>query len=157
MQKPQIKSFSLRDNVGFFVEGIPQVMARKDSVPGTGRVRRRDPSGRKAGWSSNVHTAGWIARSGNVGRYIGNKLDPRQTVYVSVTLYFPPPKGKDSRKDWGDNPMGDGDRYVVLILDALAGVWFANDRQVWHAVTKHYHAPGECPGAYIEIGEVEYL
>lgn len=108
---------SLELVASFFVSGLPETKGSWRALVG-GKMKRDNP--REKAWSTAV---GWTAKAQMIGR------QPRGGfLSVKLDFFLPPPVGKKNRRDV--------DKLTRSILDAMTGIVYVDDEQVYeiHAV-----------------------
>jgi len=141
--------------IEFFVPGLPKTAGSKRVFLNkkTGRPMVTDTSGKKGkDWRIDIQRAAWQAYDG-----------PPLIVPLSVTLAFrlPRPKahygtGKNAAVLKESAPRRhivrpDIDKLSRAVLDALKGVVWRDDAQVWAKSAMKGYADGEPPGVRVQV------
>ena len=135
-----------------FVSGIPAPKGSSRAIPGRGKrkailVASSSAANERAqkSWADAVRAA--FADAGE---------PVKGPVIVSVAFTFRRPKshGKAQRATNRHTSQPDLDKLLRCTLDALSGLAYVDDRQVYGvAAWKHYAEPGEPVGAHIEVSD----
>lgn len=135
----------------FFVPGAPQGKARARTV--------RDKSGSVHSYTPKS-TRDYERNIRESYELYGGKLIPSETpIEVSVTAVFPvpasyPKKVKQACYGGKQRPLKkpDADNILKSVLDALQGVAYYNDTQVYRVdIEKRYEDAPDCHGLYVQV------
>jgi len=134
--------------VRFFVAGRPAPKGSKRAFVRGGRAVLVESSKQARPWEQQVH---WTARD-VVENTDGLDLLPCSP--MKIAMHFEMPRVQRLRKCIGvvHDRKPDLDKLARNVMDALTGVLWADDAQVWSLkASKAYVDPGYPPGVRIEV------
>jgi crossover junction endodeoxyribonuclease RusA len=136
--------------VAFRVDGMAKPQGSKKAFVVGGRAIIADVSRDMNVWRQRVATEAQRAMEGKDLICRGWPVEVLLDFSMPRTKELDRPKYKDNPKPHTSRP--DIDKLARAVLDALTGICFEDDSQVFHLdVTKDYARPGEAPGVNVEV------